>query len=130
MNDALKTRLIWILAVVAAIFFVSTIGSCSALSKIRGKKDSEMSKRLDAEEKLEKCTSDLAKLKSGSDRSSKELEETKKALAEARSALTQEQMISDSLKEEIGKVNRLKDALEENLKEALSDRSAAGKTKK
>jgi protein subunit release factor A len=57
----------------------------------------------------------------------KELQETKVGLEVAKKALLQEQLASQSLKEELEKVTKLKETLEEDLKEALVGKSEKSK---
>lgn len=129
MDEDLRGRAILILAVVAAIFFISTVSSCSAVGRLRHAKDKEMATRLDLEEKMSKFTTEKTALDSKLSSQTQALEEEKAAHEVTKKALLQEQMVNQSIKEELQKVSKLKEALEEDLKEALVANKAS-KTKK
>lgn len=126
MEESLKTRIILILGILSVIFFITSVGSCSGSRRVQLLRDSEMAKRLDAEEKLNKAAQDKTRAEEKSSLKEKELEEEKAAHQATKKALVQEQLVNQSLKEELQKVSKLKEALEEDLKEAL----VAGKTSK
>lgn len=119
MEESIKNRAILILGILTAIFFISTVGSCSNTSRLRSSRDKEMTTRLDLEEKMSKFMQE----KQGLEKKIKELAEgldAERAGHQAtQKALLQEQLVNQSLKEEITKVTKLKEALEEDLKEAL-----------
>lgn len=125
MDEAIKNRIIFVLVILTAIFFVSSISSCSATQRLKSGRDREMLTRLDLEEKLSKVTQEKAKLEERVSGLIKELEEEKAAHETANKALLQEQMVSQSLNEEIEKITRLKETLENDLKEALVAKEAA-----
>ena len=111
-GDSIKNRIILILAILTLIFFVSALSSCVNSRQSRNGRQEEIAKRLDAEEKLSKFTEVRSNLE-------KQLQEEKAAHQATRKALVQEQLMTQNLKEELQKVSKLKDTLEENLKEAL-----------
>lgn len=112
MEENLKNRVILILALLSLILFMVTMASCGSLFKYKKAKEKETAARFDLEEKVNKFTQDKA-LSEG--RLSGLSEELKKEKA----ALQQERLINQSLKEELDKVTKLKEKLEEDLKEAL-----------
>ncbi|MBU1727584.1 MAG: hypothetical protein KJ880_08150 [Candidatus Omnitrophica bacterium] len=112
LEDSVKNRIILILSILTVILFVSSLSSCINAKQSRGNRQEEIAKRLDAEEKLSKFTRERANLE-------KQLQEEKTAHQASKKALVQEQLMTQNLKEELQKVNKLKDTLEENLKEAL-----------
>lgn len=119
MEESIKNRAILILGILTAIFFIGTVGSCSNTSRLRSSRDKEMTTRLDLEEKMSKFMQE----KQGLEKKLKELTEgldaEKAGHQVTQKALLQEQLVNQSLKEEITKVTKLKEALEEDLKEAL-----------
>jgi uncharacterized protein YlxW (UPF0749 family) len=126
MEEGIKDRIILILVILSIIFFISTIGSCTDTHRQKKLKEQEMAMRLDLEEKMAKFTQERKNLEDNLNNSQKALEE-EKAKSEATSkALLQEQLISKSLKEELDKVNKLKETLEEDLKEALAGKASQG----
>lgn len=120
LEEGVKNRLILILGLLTIIFFLSTIGSCAGTQRQKSQIKKEMMSRLQAEEKLDsiqkqwdKQIADLKVLEA-------QLEEEKAANQATKKALVQEQTMNQSYKEEIDKLTKLKEVLEENLKEALS----------
>ncbi len=115
MEESIKNRVILALGILTIIFFMGTIRSCSGELKLKrtvADLDKEKASSWDAEQKMGEFKKEKGVLQ-------KELEEAKAAYESSRKALLQEQLINQSLKEELRKVAKLKDALEENLKEAL-----------
>jgi chromosome segregation ATPase len=120
MEETIKNRIILILAVLTAIFFIGTIGSCRDAFLQKSARDKEMAKRLDSEEKMSKFAQDKTALEEKVKKAENELEEEKTAHQATKKALTQEQLVNQSLKDELQKVTKLKETLEEDLKEALT----------
>lgn len=115
MEESLKNRFILILVILATIFFMGTIRSCSTVKKLKTaliELDKEKAISWDAEQKTNELKKEKITLE-------KQLEETKATHEVAQKALLQEQLVNQSLKEELDKVTKLKDKLEEDLKEAL-----------
>jgi len=129
MDESLKSRIILILSVLSAMLFIATVGSCRDAYMKSKSRDKEMVKRLDFEEKATKSMQEKAALEGNIQKLQKELEEEKASHQVTQKALLQEQMVNQSLKEELGKLTKLKEALEDDLKEALVNAKAA-KTKK
>lgn len=117
MEEGIKNRIILILTILMIIFFLMTIRSCSDVQKYRKAKDKETALRFEVEDKMIKFNQE----KQGYEEKLKNLNQT---LEEERTAhqkaLLQEQLVSKSLREELEKVIKLKEALEEDLKEALT----------
>lgn len=119
MEESIKNRVMLVLAILTLIFFIGTIGSCGNARQWRSNRDKEMATRLELEEKLSKFTQDKLGTEEKLKSLTQELEEEKAAHQATKKALLQEGLVSISLKEEIQKVIKLKEALEEDLKEAL-----------
>lgn len=128
MEEALKDRLVIILAILTVIFFIFSVGSCTNAGRIKASRDREMAVRLDLEEKLSKFTQEKLGFEEKLKNLAQELEEDKAVHQATKKALLQEQLLNQSLQEELEKVIKLKEALEEDLKEALV--SGRAKTKK
>jgi len=115
MDEALKNRIILILGILCAILLIVTIGSCSNAYRQKTARDKEMAARLDIEEKMSKFSHD----KSSTDEKLKAvdqgLQDELAAHQATKKALMQEQLINQSLKDELDKVTKLKETLEENL---------------
>lgn len=128
MEENIKNQIILILAILVLIFFVGTVGSCSNAHRQKLARDKEMLTRLDLEEKMSSFVNEKASLEEKIDTLSKKLEKQEAELQETKKALAQEQLINKSLNEDLEKVTKLKDALEESLKEALvKDKSTKSK---
>lgn len=128
MEEAFKNRLILILAVLSALLFIATLGSCNNAFRQRAARDKEMVSRLDLEESMAKSSQENQGLEQRVKTLEKALEEEKAGHETDKKNLAQERLVNESLKEELAKVTKLKEALEEDLKEALvSDKSAKSK---
>lgn len=129
MEENIKDKIIVVLAILTAIFFVGTIGSCSNANRQRTAFGKEMSTRLDLEEKISKFAQEKTVLEEKIKEKEKELAEERAVQEATKKALVQEQLVNQGLKEELQKVTKLKEALEEDLKEALVNGKSA-KTRK
>ncbi|MBM3246116.1 MAG: hypothetical protein FJZ13_02175 [Candidatus Omnitrophica bacterium] len=119
MEEGLKNRLILILAILALIFFIATIGSCANAGRLKANRDKEVLSRMDLEEKMSKFSQEKTGIEEKLKGTTQALEEERAAHQATKKALLQEQLVNQSLKEELQKVVKLKEALEEDLKEAL-----------
>ncbi len=111
-----KDKAIVILAVLSVLLFVLNIGSCINASNQNALRKKEMLQRLDVEEKTSKTLQERTGLAEKLAAREKELDEARVTIEAAKRALAQEQMNNISLKEELDKVVKLKDALQEELK--------------
>ena len=120
MEESIKNRIVLILSILTVILFIGLISSCNNTYRQKLARDKEMSSRLDMEEKMGKFSNEKSTIEEKLKVSQKELEEEKAAHQATSKALVQEQLVNISLKEELVKITRLKEALEEDLKEALT----------
>ena len=121
MGDFLKNRSVIILAVLLAVFFISTLGSCTSAMRQKAARDKEMVARLALEEKTGKYAQEKAALEEKTKAKESQIEELTVVSEATKKALVQEQLINISLKEELAKVTKLKETLEEDLKQVLID---------
>lgn len=119
MEENIKKRLIFLFGILALIFFITTLVTCSSVGKIRGVRDKEMALRLELEEKLGKKEQEKIDLEQKLNALNQKLQEEEVTHQATKKALFQEHLVNESLKEELQKVTKLKEALEEDLKEAL-----------
>jgi len=115
MEENIKNRVILILAILAIIFFMGAVRSCGTEGKLKTtliELDKEKAISWDAQQQMNA-------LKKEKDALAKELEDLKNENETTKKALVQEQLVSESLKGELEKVTKLKEKLEEDLKEAL-----------
>jgi len=129
MEEGAKNKLILMLVVLAAIFFVTTLGSCNNYRMQKLARNKEMATRLDLEEKMSKFIQEKGAIEQKLSNAAKDLEEEKTANQATKKALLQEQLVNQSLKEELEKVTKLKETLEDDLKEALTATTATAKPK-
>jgi uncharacterized protein HemX len=127
MDEALKNRREFILAVLLIVFFLGTISSCFSAVRQKAARDKEMVARLALEEKTSKYAQEKSALEEKAKAKENQVQELKASLETTKKALVQDQLVSQSLKEELQKVTKLKETLEEELRQALVD---GKKTKK
>ncbi|MCX7662068.1 MAG: hypothetical protein N2Z79_05250 [Candidatus Omnitrophica bacterium] len=125
MEEGLKNRIILILSILSVVFLITNINSCMEIRKEKRHKEREIAQRMELEERINKFSQEKTNWENNLDRCQKELEQTKEKLNTTEKALLQADLINKSLKEELDKVIKLKEILEEDLKEAL-----VGKTDK
>jgi small-conductance mechanosensitive channel len=119
MNEALKNRIVIILAILSVIFFFGTLSSCSSAIRQKAARDKEMVARLALEEKTSKYAQEKSALEEKARAKENQVQELKASLETAKKALVQDQLVNMSLKEELQKVTKLKETLEEELRQAL-----------
>jgi uncharacterized membrane protein YhiD involved in acid resistance len=119
MEETIKNRLILILAILSAIFFIGWLSSCINLKQFKSSKHEEIAKRLDAEEKLNKLLQEKPTQEEKLNKAQNDLEEEKVNHEATKKELEQERLVNMSLKEELQKLTKLKEKLEDDLKEAL-----------
>lgn len=122
LNDALKNRAAIILTVLSALFFLSAVSSCNSAIHQKARGNKELAARLALEEKISKFSFDRSALEEKAKAKEKEAQELKAALDNANKSLVQEQLISQSLKEELQKETKLKESLEDNLQQIKENR--------
>jgi hypothetical protein len=126
-EEVIKNRIILVLFILSVILFIGAVSSCRNVRQYRLIQQEEIAKRLDAEEKLSKSVLEKSNLETKLNNLAKELEEEKAVHEFTKKALVQEQLNNQSLKEELEKLTKLKEALEEDLKEVLVSRKSTKK---
>jgi len=127
MKAMFKEKPVLILVILSLILFILNIGSCLSSYSQNAARRKEMAQRMDIEEKLIKVNQEKAALLEKFKAKDKESEEEKTVCQSAKKALIQEQLVCQNLKDELLKVTKLKEALEDNLKEALAANKKARK---
>jgi len=110
-----KNKLVLALSGIILLLVAVLFASCASSYQHKAARQKEMSARFDLEEKLSKISQQDAGLEQRLKTAEKELEAEKAALDNTKKALMQEQLISQSLKEELEKVTRQKESLEAQL---------------
>lgn len=121
MDEALKNRIVIILAVLSVVFFFGTLSSCNNAMRQKAARDKEMAGRLALEEKMNKFSQEKSVLEEKIKAKEKEAQDLKDALEATQKTLAQGQLVNTSLKEELQKETKLKESLEENLKGAAAE---------
>ena len=119
MDEALKNRIVIILAILSAVFFFGTLSSCNSAIRQKAARDKEMAARLALEERTSKYAQEKSALEEKAKAKENEAGELKVALEAAKKTLVQNELVIQSLKEELQKVTKLKETLEEDLRQAL-----------
>lgn len=117
--DVLKNRIVIILGILNVIFLLVAVNSCTQGKKCIDVKRREEIKRYDAEQELSKISNEKVSIEARIQKAEATLAEATATIETTQKALLQEQLVNKSLKTEIEKVSRLKDALEQDLKNAL-----------
>ena len=119
MEDAAKNRIMMILVIVGLIFFLLWIGANTSLNKQRQLAVSKGALSMDLEEKNARLEKDKSSLTEELKNTQAQLAEEKKRREEVKLALSQEQIAAGVFKVELERLTKLKETLEEDLKEAL-----------
>ncbi len=119
MEENLKGRLVLVLGILNVIFLLFWVSSCNDVRKFKKAREKEMDTRLAVEQDRDKLSKLESSLKDKLSQVQEELGEKKAALEAVKKSQSQEQMVCNSIKSELEKISRLKEALEEDLKDAL-----------
>jgi predicted RNase H-like nuclease (RuvC/YqgF family) len=121
MREILKDKKILTLVILVFVFFIIAVGSCSQNRRQKTIIQQEISKRMDLEAQIANFQNQGKGLRENLLTSQQELDEIKQELEVTQKALSQEKLINSSLKKELDKVNKLKQALEEDLGQTSSE---------
>lgn len=125
MEEGLKNKLIFILIIVSCIFLFISLESCNKSHKNKIAREQEMVIRMELEENLNKQVQGKNSLLQALNSIKSSFEEEKASHQATKKSLVQEQLVNQSLTEELQKITKLKETLEEDLKEALLAASKA-----
>lgn len=119
MEFLFKNRPVLILSVLCVLLFLLNIGSClNSYSKTSAYRK-EMAQRFDVEEKIAKLSQEKALLTEKLKAQEKESQEDKAALEATKKSLLQEQLVGQTIKDDLQKLTKINEALELKLKESL-----------
>jgi type II secretory pathway pseudopilin PulG len=127
MDEVLKNRIVVILAILTVVFFFGTLSSCNSAIRQKAARDKEMVARLALEERTSKYVQEKSALEEKAKAKENQVQELKVSLDAIQKTLVQDQLVSQNLKEELQKVTKLKETLEEELKQALINGKKAKK---
>ncbi len=122
MDETLKNRVVIILAVIAALLFFATLSSCNSAWHQKSAHDKELAARIMLEERISKFSQEKSALEEKAKARENEAAALKVALDTAKKAQVQEELVNQSLKEELDKVTKLKEILENDLKAEAASR--------
>lgn len=114
-----KNRPVLILSALCVLLFVFNIGSCINSQGKASAYRKEMAQRFDVEEKIAKLSQEKALLTEKLKAQEKESQEDKAALEAAKKALLQEQLVCQTIKDDLQKLTKINESLELKLKESL-----------
>jgi len=124
MDEKLKNKLVIILAAASLLFLVLALVSYSGVLRQKTEWQKEKVARFTLEEKMNKFNQEKADLEAQVKAKDKELTQVSGELDKTKKALQQETLVSASLKDELSKVLKTKEALQGQLD------NAGAKTKK
>jgi len=120
MEGVIKNRIIAILAIIGIIFFLLWLAASSTASKQKANADSKAALSMELEEKNVKLEKEKAGLAEELKNAQAQSAEEKTSHEATKKTLSQEQVAEQALKVELERLTRLKEALEKDLKEALT----------
>lgn len=121
MVEFLKNRTVVILSILVGVFFFTTLNSCSNSIRQKSARDKEMAVRIALEEKTSKYAQEKSTLEEKDKAKASQIHELETSLETAKKALVQEQLVNQSLKEELQKATKRNEVFEIELKQALAD---------
>ncbi len=124
MDEQLKERILFTCVIFAVVSLILAIGSGISAQRNKVKFQKEMALRLELEENLENSKFVFSALEEEIKKLQNQVDIEKEARQDIEEELKQEQLVSNALKEELIKTDRLKEILENNLKEALTAKSS------
>ena len=124
--NLLKNKVVIILGVLNVIFLFVAVSKSLESKKCIDVKRREELQRFDAEQELNKISSEKKAVEAKLSKLEVDFEQVSASVDQAKKSLTQEQLVNQSLKVELEKLRKLKEALEQDLKNAL----ISGKTEK
>ncbi len=119
-----KNRAIIILGVATLALVILNLASCANVYNQDSLRKKEILQRMETEEKISKSAQEGVILSQKLKTMQKELDDEVTAHQATKKALIQEQMIGQSLKEDLQKLTKLKEALEEELKKQSTNKKA------
>lgn len=119
-----KNKIIIVLTVLVVVLFIFNIGSCVNAYSQNSNRKKEMFQRIELEEKSGKLALDNANAAGKLKELQKQLDQETAASLAAKQALTQEQLVNSSLKEDLQKLTDAKEDLEAELKKQLANKKA------
>ena len=119
-----NNKTVIILGVSTLVLLIFSIASCANVYNKDYLRKKEMLQRMETEEKISKSAQESAACAQKLKTIQKDLDDEAAAHLATKKALIQEQMISQSLKDDLQKVTKLKEALEAELKKESSNKKA------
>jgi len=123
-EQQLKERILFICIIftIISLILAISLGVTARRNKVKFQK--EMALRIELEENLENSKFVFSALEEEIKKLQNQVNAQKEAYQRIEEELEEEQLVSKALKEELMKTNKLKEVLENNLKEALVGKSS------
>ena len=122
MEEGLKNRLLLIVSILAIIFLISTIGASTNARRKTKDLENERTGRFELDEQMASFSKEKSDLEKKLKELATALEQEKVTREAVEKSLVEEKLASQKFKEDLEKMTRLKETLEEDLKEALHAR--------
>lgn len=119
MEEGIKNRIILILTILVLILFIATINAGLNARRINKELVSQKEMRFELEKKGDLLLKEKTALEKEKKSLSSQLEKDKEEFEEIKKDLQAEKLMTKVLKAELEKITKLKEKLEEDLKEAL-----------
>ena len=120
MDEHTKDRYLLVCIIIGIFCLILAISSGMSAQKNKAAFQKEMASRLDKEEQLENSKFVVSALEQEIKKLQNQVNIERDARQKVKQELDEERFVTKALKEELVKTNKLKDTLENNLKEALS----------
>lgn len=122
--DLFKNKVVLGLAMGNVLLLLLAASSCNVSYKYKKLSDKEAELRFDSQEKAERMSRERQNVEEALKQATAAVEQERSLRQAAEKALTQQQMINESMQAEVEKLRKLKEKLEQEIKDAL----AAGRT--
>lgn len=119
MEEGIKNRIIIILSILVVIFFISTISAKINVRRLNKALQNKSDALFESDKKLDLVLKEKATLEEEKKSLLAQLEANSKEFEQIKKDLQVERLMTKALKDELEKMTRLKEKLEEDLKEAL-----------
>ncbi|MFQ5680537.1 MAG: hypothetical protein ACE5GG_00560 [Candidatus Omnitrophota bacterium] len=119
LNEAIKNRIILVLGILCVILFFWAVGATRGFLKQKGLSQEEIRTRLEVEEENINLSKERSLLSAKAKQLGLDLQKQATEYQQTKDLLEKQRKESDRLREEMERLSRFKQALEENLKDAL-----------
>lgn len=119
MEEGIKNRVILILTILVIIFLISTISANMNVGRLKRELINQKDAKFELEKGLDSTLKEKTTLEEEKNSLLAQVEESKKEFEQITKDLQAEKLMTRALKDELEKMTKLKERLEEDLKEVL-----------